>query len=74
LLRLGFGLSNRHRAGGFGVGGLLFQPGEFGLGGIACFEGFIPFCTGSGRFRSGLHEFLEQVSTYTVKSGNLVLR
>jgi hypothetical protein len=73
LLRLGFGLSTRHRLGGVGVGGLLLQPGDFGLGGIACLEGFVPFDTGSGRFRSGLHEFLEQVGAHAVKPGDLVL-
>jgi hypothetical protein len=60
VLRLGFGLGARRRAGGFGVGSLLLQPGEFGLGGIACLESFVPLDTGSGRFRSGLYEFLPE--------------
>jgi hypothetical protein len=73
LLRPGFGLSPQHRAGGLGVGGLLLQPGEFGLGGIAYLEGFVPFGTGSGRFCSGIHEFLKQVGTHAVEPGDLVL-
>jgi hypothetical protein len=72
LLWLGFRRGARHRAGGLGVGGLL-QPGEFGLGGIACLEGLVPFDTGSDCFRSGLHKLLEQVGTHAVKPGDLIL-
>jgi hypothetical protein len=73
LLRLGFRLGARHRIGRFGAGGLPLQPGEFGLGGIACLESCVPFGTGSGRFRPSLHEFLEQVGPDAVKPGDFLL-
>jgi ribosomal protein L27 len=49
------------------------QPGEFGLGGVACLEGRISFGTGSRRLRSSLHKFLKQLGAEAVKPGDLVL-